>query len=303
MTSHKSFPINLPECDLIDNFILKRLNQGLSTHILVTGLGGKGKSSFSVRTAERLTKRIKNGIEFTHKDIVDSFLKLLERITRIKKPGEIIVVEEISVLFPARRAMAEDNVAIGRVLDTLRKRRVILISNAPLYPSIESHMRAMADILVECKKVIKSEELVKLKAWKLNTSPHSGKTYRHRFKRKKKDVLFHYSKKPNNEIWMAYEKEKDKFLIEIYQKMKRKTEKKMEKENRELKGGLSEKDKRNRLIWHKYNVEKKPLRQIAIEEGLSEPSISQILKKINETGDFFLEKLQNSGLNTNLGTT
>lgn len=221
---------NMPECDLIDNHIIHRLRMGLHTHVLVTGLQGKGKSSFGIRLGERLSKRIKNGVDFNHRDIVGSLLALIKRIREIRSFGEIIVIEEVSVLFPSKRGMGNQNMAVGMILDTIRKKRAILVSNAPIYTSIDSHMRALSEILVECKKVYKKRGLVKAKAWKLQTAPHTGKTYRHRFKRNGRVVMEFYSKSPNADIWAKYEKDKDKFLDDLYLSLQQKEEARLDRE-------------------------------------------------------------------------
>lgn len=272
---------NLPECDLIDDYVLSRLRQGLHTHILVTGLQGRGKSDFGIRMGERLSARINNGIEFGPEDIIDDLLKLLDRIRKIKAPGEIIMIEEVSVLFPSRRHMAEANLIIGRVLDTIRKKQVILISNAPLYNSIDSHMRALAEVLVECQRVIKSANLVRAKAWKLQTNPQTGKTYKHRFRRSGKLVVFHYAKKSNPLIRNKYEHLKDAFIDGLYNKMYLKLEAKIKKEN-----GLIEKKKLTEKQEIVYNLMKEGLNQKEIAEKLktTPPNISEIKKFIIKKG-------------------
>jgi len=281
------------ECDLLDDFVLKRLKRGLHTHVLITGLQGKGKSDYGIRMGERLSAKIKNDVEFSHTDIVDSLIKLLDRLLKIKKPGEIIVLEEASVLFPSRRAMTSDNVAIGRILDTIRKKEAILISNAPLYPSIDSHMRAMAEVLIECQKVMKKDKLVKAKAWILQTSPHSGKTYRHTFRRGNKKVMFHYAKQSNPDIRAEYEREKDRFILNLLEKLKDKAKNKEMKENG-IKGNISSgKEKRDREIWYRRIQKRQPIKRISKDFGLSERQIERIIKQCKENSDFPLEKPEN----------
>jgi len=229
-------------------------------------------------------------IEFTEKDIVDSLLKLLDRLLKIKQPGEIIMIEEVSVLFPSRRAMTSDNVAMGRILDTIRKKQAILISNAPLYPSIDSHMRAMAEILVECQKVMRKDKLVKAKAWILQTSPHSGKTYRHTFRRGQKKVMFHYSKQSNPLIREEYEKEKDKFILHLLEKLHAKAE------NTELK---EKGTNTNESAWvqdeiFKLMTEKKmKIKEVSKEMGISIRKIYRHLNILSDKGrnpTIYLEK-------------
>lgn len=225
----------LPECDVIDSYIIHRLQNGFQTNVLVTGLRGKGKSSFGCRMAERLIPKINNGKVFSSEDIVDSFLKFLERLQKVDKPGECMMIEEASVLFPSKRAMSGANVDLGKILDVIRKKQVIVISNAPLWPSIDSHMRAMTDVLVECKGVLRKQKVVIAKAWKVQTNPQTGKTYRHSFRRDGKKVRLFFSRQSDQEIWKKYESDKDAFIDALIKKLKQKIEVNLIKENKDLK--------------------------------------------------------------------
>jgi len=281
----------LKECDLIDDFILKRLRKKLHTHILITGLQGRGKSDFAIRMGERLSERIQNGVSFSEEDIVDSLTKLLDRLLKVKKPGEIIIIEEVSVLFPARRSMSSDNIAIGRILDTIRKKQVILISNAPLYPSIDSHMRAMAEILVECQGIIKSQKLTKAKAWILQTSPHSGKTYRHCFRRGRMRVIYHYAKQSNQLIRGKYEKKKDAFILNLLEKTKNKIEEKEEKETNSL-TFVEEK------ILEMLKMGLKPI-EISKKWGISLQNVYKHIRKLEKKGENILPIIHQTNNPTN----
>jgi len=117
MIPNKDFS-NIPESDSIVNYIVDRNRKGLYTLCLVTGLPGTGKSSVSIRLAELTSLKLHDENRITEDCIVDSLLGFLKRLRKVKKPGEIIIIEEISVLFGSRRSMAIENIAIGRVLDT-----------------------------------------------------------------------------------------------------------------------------------------------------------------------------------------
>jgi hypothetical protein len=286
MIPNKDFS-NIPESDSIVNYIVDRNRKGLYTLCLVTGLPGTGKSSVSIRLAELTSLKLHDENRITEDYIVDSLLGFLKRLRKVKKPGEIIIIEEISVLFGSRRSMAIENVAIGRVLDTCRKLGVILFSNAPIFSGIDSHIRCMAHVLVETQRIYKKAEVVMSKAWKLQTNPHSGKTYRHRFNRHGKEVTLFVTKKPGSELWEKYEKSKDDFLSNLYERLEKRTIKKFEKENKELgmvakqeaKKPLSSreieiKDLKDRLGW--------TYEQIGKEKGISFGRVAQIYKKTKE---------------------
>lgn len=222
---------NLPESDVIIDHIEKRFKKGLYTLILIYGLPGTGKSSVSTRLAQKTSEKIQGQNEFEEKHIIDSLMQLIDFV-RKAKPGQVGVVEEVSVLFPSRRAMSGDNVDVARVLDTCRKKQVILFANAPILSAVDKHIRCLSHIAIETLRINKKEGVVVYKALRMQTNPASGKTYLHRFNRDGREVHRFFTKKPDEKMWGEYEKRKDKFLNDLYDKLKSKAE---IKENKELK--------------------------------------------------------------------
>ena len=172
----------LEESKIIVDEVLRRFKAGLNTNIYVIGLSGTGKSSASIRIGE-LIKEQNGGQMF----ITDSLLEVLGAIKKSNE-GDILIVEEVSVLFPSRRSMAHENVAVNKIFDTVRKKRLCIISNAPILPSIDSHMRGMGHILIETKGIRKREQVVVSKVLLMQTNAKSGKTYWHTFCRCKGQV-------------------------------------------------------------------------------------------------------------------
>ncbi len=282
----------IPEAKPVLNYIRTRLNHGLYTLALVTGLPGSGKSSTCLRLKELIYASRKKSIDMTKKMTCDNLLDLVEAI-RDSKPGDVIVVEELSVLFPSRRAMSTDNVSIGRILDTCRKKEVILITNAPILPSVDSHIRALANILVETLRVDRSQQVVVSKAFRLNTDVRTSKTYLHRFTKKGKDINFIYTKKPGTDIWDKYENEKDGFIDKLYAKLHFEQVKKGDKEN--LKLGIPGTLERpltpkEMEAYDLYMRQGKTMTEIAKIVGCSISTISSRLKYVNKKlhilGDF-----------------
>lgn len=284
----------LPECDLLINYTIERLRKGLYTFILVTGLPGSGKSSFCQRFAELLLKKIKEDLDnkkyyvndLQVKDVMDNLLELIRFTKSATKPAKIGIIEELSVLFGSRRAMAQENVAVGRIFDTCRKKQVILIANAPIFTSIDSHLRSMAHILIETVSINKTQEVVIAKAWRLQTNPGTGKTYRHTFRRKGKDTKLFFTHKPNSEVWEEYENKKDKFLDDLYERLEKTHLKKEEKIAKAL--GIKVKRKTVKTLTN-LELKRWDLRQqgltydkIAEMEGVSPQSIQQMIKKIEK---------------------
>jgi len=208
-----------PEADLVVNYICDRKKKGLYTLILISGLPGSGKSSQCCRLAEKVMEKLTGENTFTAKNITDNFLGFV-KFVKDSDPNEpsVQVVEEISVLFPSRRAMSGENVDLAKVLDTCRKKQVIIFANAPIWTSIDSHMRSMANVYIQSIKVYKKAEIVYSKCYKLQTDPRTGKTYTHNFKRDNRDVNRMYTLACNPETWAEYEGKKDSFLDDIYSK-------------------------------------------------------------------------------------
>ncbi len=286
----------MPESDVIIKYTIQRFHKGLYSLILVTGLPGTGKSSTSQRYAE-LIYEVDGNKKFKADDVVDSLLQLLRRIKKIKKAGEIIVIEEVSVLFPSRRAMSRDNVDIARILDTIRKKRVILISNAPIFKTIDSHFRSMANILVETIRINKTSKVVVSKAWKLQTNPGSGKTYKHTFTRNGLDVKRMFTYAPNKDTWELYEQKKDDFMDKLYDRLE------IEAESREKKldkkkplvldvESLTEQQREVYELCIKQKIEQK---QVAKRLGVVPSQISKVVKRLRELSGKSLGKSGKSG--------
>lgn len=223
------------EADLVVDYILKRKQRGLYTLILVAGLPGSGKTSTCFRIGELLYKKYDNTKKMTANKIIDSFLDLTKSIMNAN-PEElcVFVIEEVSVLFPSRRAMSGINVDLARLLDTARKKQVVLLANAPIWNSVDSHMRALGNVYIETRKIYKKEKIVMSKFFKLQTNPHSGKTYTHSFRRDGRKVKRMFTGMPDTYEWQLYESRKDSFLNNLYRILVKREHKRQDKEDKEM---------------------------------------------------------------------
>jgi len=273
----------IEEAPLLLKFIIKRNKRGLSTMVFVIGLRGSGKSSL----CQRLGQLIEEKRPEANLSIVDSLLSLLKAI-RKSKEGDIIVIEEITVLFPSRRAMSGENVAISKVLDTIRKKQLIIFTNCPIWKSIDNNMKASGDVIVETLRIIKTEGMVKAKFHRIQVNPFSGQVFRHTFQNSKgQDINRLYTRMPNLEKWKEYEKEKDIFMDNLYRIEQLRQEKKKRKEEKEL--GINKPNvsmdtltPKLKRLWYLKNVEKMKQREIARKERINEGNLSRLFKKINE---------------------
>lgn len=274
-----------PESDLVISYISERWKQGLYSLCLVNGLPGSGKSSLCCRLSELVYLKLVGENQFQATDIVDNLLDFIKAV-RSATPDKVkvIVIEEISVLFPSRRAMSGDNVDIAQILDTCRKKKIIIFANAPVWNTIDSHIRSMANVFAQTIKVYKGAELVYSKCYRLQTDPRTGKTYTHNFKRDGRDVNRMYTLKPNMEVWDEYETKKDKFLDRIYSKAEARQIQKMKKDEKLLRhldpdkiDGLTSQELK---VFDMVKIKKRTQKEVAKELGITQGRISQILAEI-----------------------
>lgn len=275
----------LPEADVVIDYIETRKKKGLYSLILTTGLPGTGKSSMDLRLAECVSERLAGKNLITHKNIIDSTEDLIKFLINAKEDEVWIgVIEEISVLFPSRRAMSHDNVVVGKLLDTARKKQVVLFANAPLWPTIDSHIRALGNIYIETLRINRKEGVCVAKALRLQTNPGSGKTYFHWLKRKGKEVNRIFVKKPSKETWYAYELRKDKFMDDLYRDLMEKTLKKKEK-GAKIKPLTEFQKKVKECLDRGVKIQK----EIAKELGVLPSKVSDNIKFMRNKG-LFIEK-------------
>ena len=272
-----------PEADLVVNYVLNRKKKGLYTLIFVAGLPGSGKTSTCFRLGELLTEKYYGKNLMTVDKILDSFLDLTKFVIDADpKKLCVAVIEEVSVLFPSRRAMSGVNVDLARLLDTCRKKQVVLLANAPLWTSIDGHMKSMGSVYIETKKIYRQAKIVYSKMFRLQTNPRTGKTYTHSLHRGDKDVRKMYTKMPNTTEWEKYEGRKDKFMEKLYDRLTIREKKRIAKEDKEIIGyhkntGLTE---RELILYNMVVLKKMNQRDVAKELDCTQSNISQNMKKI-----------------------
>jgi len=277
----------MPEADVVVNFIAKRKRQGLYTLAFISGLPGSGKSSQCQRVAELVSIELTGENKITEANIFDDLIDLIEFIQKADpKEVNIGVIEEVSVLFPSRRAMAADNVAIGKILDTARKKEVILFANAPIWTSIDSHLRALGNVYMETLRINKTDMVVISKALRLQTNPGNGKTYFHWLTRNGAEVQRIFTRKPNKEVWEKYESQKDKFMDKLYEELKfkaNKTKNKLEKDmNSTLKPPIRKLTAKELQVHQLINIKGMKQEEAAEIMGVNRSRIAHIKKNIEK---------------------
>jgi len=276
----------MEEAEVVVDYICTRYQRGLYSLILTAGLPGTGKSSIDMRMSELVSGRLAGKNIITADNVIDSLLGLVAFVEKANpKEVNIAIVEEISVLFPSRRAMSSDNVSIGKILDTCRKKRIILFCNAPIWPSIDSHIRVLGNLYIETLRINKEQQVVISKVLRLQANPSNGKVYWHWLRRKGRKVHRIFTKKPNSRTWEEYEAKKDKFMKELYEELKFKAMKKKEALLKEM--GKSAATELVRpltpmelKVYDMVIRNKMMQKEVAKELGCSSPNITQIMKNI-----------------------
>jgi len=274
----------MPEAHMVLRYIDQRFKQGLGTIIITIGLPGSGKSSMDQRIAELRNASLPEG----QKVKVSTHTKFHPFVGGLRNSnlGDTHILEEGSVLFPSRRAMSGDNVDLAAVLDTCRKKQIILIVNAPFLLSLDSHLRMSGDILIETESIDKKAGVVISKMHRLQINPRSSKIYTHTFTEGGYDIPIMFTKKPDSKTWSDYEKQKDKSMDELYERVEFRHKKKQEKLDKEMgkiiQPKITKLSVRELEVHNLVNINGLTQKEAAKSLGVSDVRVCTIMKNIKK---------------------
>ena len=272
----------------IINYIVDRIKKGLGCNIIVVAPPGLGKSWLCLRIMELLYKKQFNSKNITKRHIVDDIADAFHFVRTVKRAGEPLTIEEMSVLAGSRRSMSSDNVSFNYLLDTCRKKQVVLLMNAPHPKFIDSHIKALCHVQLECLKIKKREKIVIVKPMKLQTNMETAKIYRHRFQEDGREVHRSFFGKPSKELIEMYEKRKDIFMDELYEIMEAKAKKKKEKVLIEIGRSTRQMQFKTKLtdkeahVYREVMLKGRTMTDVAREEGVNYSVISRRVKVIKK---------------------
>lgn len=270
---------NIEEAGAIRKEILRVYWSGKMNIIQVIGLPGTGKSWACLRLGELISEDLhKADYKIGVKNVADNLLDLLKFVRGIKKEGEILILEEIGVWLSSKRAMSTDNVDAAKVWDTLRKKRVIVITNNPINKDVDKKLMAMSSMMIQTLSLNKGEGICMLKPMRLQTNPDTAKTYRHRLHQHGFDVHRCWVGRPDDQLCKDYEDSKDSFLDKLYSRLEKKHQ---EREDKEL-GKMGEKiGIITQLESKRAAMKLKGMtnREISLIEGKSEETIRLAIKR------------------------
>lgn len=216
-----------PESEVIVKHILNRIRKGLGVNALIVGPPGIGKSYVCLRIAERIYNDLHQEKMDANKHVVYDLPSAFKFVRNVARPGEPLVIEEVSVIASSRRSMALENVSLNYLLDTVRKKQVILLMNAPHIKAIDKHIQRMSHLLIECLRINKKFMFSTVKAFSLTNSQDTGKVYKHRFGNNGRDIHRSYYYPPSDYIIKEYEQTKNQFMEKLYDSLEKKTGEKL----------------------------------------------------------------------------
>lgn len=276
----------IPESDVIIRYIVDRFKKGRYTLIALIGDPGSGKTSAGLRLKQLVDEKI-HGESKLSKDSISTSQVDFFKFVHESKPGDSEVIDEIGVLFPSRRSMSSGNLDAAHVLDTCRKKKLIIFSNAPMYKGIDLSIRGHVRIIIETLKINKKKKIIIFKALKVRTNPLSGKPYYRNFTRGGFDIKRFYVKFVDGKIWEDYENRKDDFMANLYKKAKLQAIKKEEKFLKEI--GMRSNIKVNKPLSKReleahqlVNINGITQIQAAKDMGVSGARVNKLLKQVKE---------------------
>lgn len=273
------------ESTLLINWMTNRIRRGLGANMLIIGSPGSAKSYNCLRMAELMYihhfKEPLDNVDF----MVDNVADVFRLVRNVKRPGEPLIIEEMSVLAGSRRSMSRSNVAIMQLLDIVRKKQIILMMNAPTIQSIDKHTIRMSHMLLESLRLNKSRGFAVLKPLLLQLGSQ-GKTYMHypvQNERQIQRVVLH---KPSEHLCNLYETKKEKFQDGIYRAHEMQAIADQRKKNKEIGNNpkmalFQELTETQKKYWKDYN-ELGTYQKVADKYGIRTSSVGQVIVRIRK---------------------
>lgn len=208
---------NIPPIRYIQQLLYDK-NQNFQA--VVIGDVGTGKSSSSIRIAEKINKDFD-----PEEDIVFNTIEFLEGLVNNKwDRGDAIVWDEVGESMNKRESMTVLNRTVNSIARTYRRRNYAVIMNLPDFHTLDKEIKKNIDCLIKTMHMNRAKKYVKTK-WKfLQFNSEYQKIY---FKRPQiklgedrvpKIIDGIKIKKPSETTWKKYEEMRDKFQEELDQK-------------------------------------------------------------------------------------
>jgi len=169
-----------PESKALLKYTSRRVRQRLGAILLFTGSPGKGKSWAGGRFLELWYDQHFNE-KFPFNNICSTLEKAVMLVKDFKRPGEGVLVEELSVHVGVRDSLTTQNKLFNKFVDICREKQAIIVGNCPHISFIDKHILMLSNVWVDCLGVDFRKEIVISKPLWLQTSPYKNKIYYHKF--------------------------------------------------------------------------------------------------------------------------
>lgn len=279
----------LEEGEAVVDYLYNQWRKKILVIVKFLGLSGMGKSYASLRLGELLAKKMHGDkYKISRRNIVKNLLELIRFIKSVEMEGEIMIIEEMSVLFPSRRAMSGSNVDANAIIDTVRKKGIIIIGNYPLNKTVDSHIEAMCCLQLVTMQLNKTKGISIVSPLRLQTNPVIPKTYHHKLIDKKgNEIDYTFFRLPSKELINPYELEKDKLMDDLYERLEAKEKARREMLDKQVskinrKGTLQSLSQRQLEVYNLIFKQNKRITDVANELGLAPSNIAAYLKVIKE---------------------
>ncbi len=267
------------ECKAIIEYIIKRIRMRNSCNIIHTGNLGSGKSYQGLRLLE-LWYELAFEEEFPIENVCSTLEEAILKVKDFKRPGEGILVEEISVLASSRDSLTKTNKLFNKFMDTARIKQALIILNAPHYSYIDKHIISLCNIWLESLGVDFKKEIGFLKGLKIQTSQYKVEPYRHKFINEEGWAIDYFTlRKPSERLCVAYDKLKNKSVNDLYEELA--LEMRIERKKKLKALGKKELAPREKEAYD-YRLEGMKLKDIAVEMGISIQAVGNYLKNAKE---------------------
>jgi len=194
--------------------------------LVVVGKPGSGKSYLSIYIAWLFYPEID-----VRKSVVYSAGELAQLVSENLPKGFPIIIDDAGLTVGSVDAMTKEVKSIGKILQSIRSRNLVIIVNLPNFFLLAKNVRTLIDYYAEPTKVNREQEICHAKFRILKINPLSGVVYRYspvtleksehwtgytKLSKVKRTTLA-FAKAPN-EILDAYEKYKSEKMLSFNKK-------------------------------------------------------------------------------------
>jgi len=131
---------------------------------------------------------------------------------------------------------------------------------------------------------------------RLQINPRSSKIYTHTFTEGGYDIPIMFTKKPDSKTWSDYEKQKDKSMDELYERVEFRHKKKQEKLDKEMgkiiQPKITKLSVRELEVHNLVNINGLTQKEAAKSLGVSDVRVCTIMKNIKKKLKFKIPKFQ-----------